>query len=47
MPRMVILLPLIMAGLTAWAFGFRRGCRATAAPKELEGGGAHVDGVGA
>jgi len=47
MPRMVILLPLIMAGLTAWAFGFRRGCRASAAPTELEGAGAPVDGVGA
>ena len=46
-PRMVILLPLIVPGLTAWALGFRRGCRASAPPTELEGVPAGVDGVGA
>ena len=46
-PRMVILLPLIVPGLTAWALGFRRGCRASAAPTELEGVPGRVDGVGA
>jgi GT2 family glycosyltransferase len=46
-PQMVLLLPLIVPGLTAWALGFRRGCRATAAPTELEGVPARVDGVGA
>ena len=46
-PRMVVLLPLIVPGLTAWALGFRRGCRTSAAPTELEGVPARVDGVGA
>ena len=46
-PRMVLLLPLILPGLTAWALGFRRGCRASAAPPELEGVPARADGVGA
>jgi glycosyltransferase involved in cell wall biosynthesis len=46
-PRMVVLLPLIVSGLIAWALGFRRGCRASAAPTELEGAAAHVDRVGA
>jgi GT2 family glycosyltransferase len=46
-PRMLILLPLIVPGLIAWALGFRRGCRASAAPAELDGVPAPVDGVGA
>jgi hypothetical protein len=46
-PRMVILLPLIVPGLTAWALGFRRGCRVSAAPTELEGAAARVGGAGA
>jgi GT2 family glycosyltransferase len=44
-PRMLLLLPLIVPGLTAWALGFRRGCRATAAPPELEGAATQVDGT--
>ena len=47
LPRLVILLPLIVPGLTAWALGFRRGCRASAGAPELEGAAARVDGVGA
>jgi glycosyltransferase involved in cell wall biosynthesis len=46
-PKMLLLLPLLVPGLTAWALGFRRGCRASAAPTELEGATARVDGVGA
>lgn len=47
LPRMVILLPLVLAGLTAWALGFRRGCRESVAHPELGRAAAGVDGAGA
>jgi glycosyltransferase involved in cell wall biosynthesis len=46
-PRMVLLLPLILAGLGAWALGFRRGCRSSAVPTELGAATARVGGAGA
>jgi glycosyltransferase involved in cell wall biosynthesis len=45
-PRLVILLPLVLAGLTGWALGFRRGCGASSARPELRAAAAGVDGVG-
>jgi len=46
-PRMVLLLPLIVPGLTAWALGFRRGCGVSAAAPELEGVPTRANGAGA
>jgi hypothetical protein len=46
-PRNAILVPLILAGLTAWAVGFRRGCRTSAILTELGSAAAPVNGVDA
>jgi GT2 family glycosyltransferase len=45
-PRLALLLPLIMAGLSAWALGFRRGCRESVAPATHERAAAGAGSVG-
>jgi hypothetical protein len=44
-PRNVVLAPLILAGLTAWAVGFRRGCRSSAIHTDLASAGAPINGA--
>jgi GT2 family glycosyltransferase len=44
-PRAIVLLPVILVGLMAWALGFRRGCGAPFARAELQRTAAGVDRV--